>query len=69
MMRANGNKLGFNRVGFVYEPQIFTATYEPKLVQVDPYTALKVRTHIVQTISLAKFVATFTMKTNDHDQV
>ena len=46
-MRANGQKLGFNRVGFIYEPQIFTATYDSKLVQVAPYTASKVRTHIV----------------------
>ena len=68
-MRANGNKLGFNRVGFIYEPQIFTSTYEPKLLSVEPYTAKKVRTHIVQTISVARFVATFTMKTSEHDKV
>ena len=68
-MRANGNKLGFNRVGFIYEPQIFTSTYEPKLLSVEPYTAKKVRTHIIQTISVARFVATFTMKTSEHDKV
>ena len=46
-MRANGRRLGFNKIGFIYEPQIFNSTYEQKLVGVEPYFTQKVRTSIV----------------------
>ena len=60
--RQNGQKMGFSRVGYIYEPQIFNSTYEQKLVQVQPFSTTKVRTSIVQTISLARFTATFTVQ-------
>ena len=68
-MRANGRKLGYSRIGFIYENQVFPSTYDKQLVQVPPYSTTKVRTHIIQTISQASFMATFTMQTTDHGRV
>ena len=63
MPRKEGMRIGFNRIGFRYEPQIFSSRYEHKYVQVAPYSTVKAKTSIVQTNSIAKFMATFTVET------
>mmetsp|Transcript_23422 Transcript_23422/g.29121 ORF Transcript_23422/g.29121 Transcript_23422/m.29121 type:complete len:243 (-) Transcript_23422:237-965(-) len=44
--RKEGRKIGFCRIGFRYELQTFSSSYEHKYVQVEPYSTLKVRTSI-----------------------
>ena len=68
-MRANGRRLGFNKIGFIYEYQIFNSTYDQKLVKVEPFSTQKVRTSIVQTLSVARFTATFVMHTSENKVV
>ena len=66
---ANGRKIGFARIPFTYTAQVFQSSYEPKLIQVDPYSTIKAKTAVVQTHSKARFSATFTMETFDKKHV
>lgn len=61
--RKEGRKIGFCRIGYRYELQTFSSSYDQKCVQVEPYSTLKVRTAIAQVSSVAKFVASFTVET------
>ena len=48
-LKSNGRRIGFSRVRFIYDAQVFNSTYERKSIVVEPYSTKKVETRVEQT--------------------
>jgi hypothetical protein len=58
------HKFALSKCGFLYEPQVFSTSYDKVLVPVPAFTNLYLKTNIVQYKTVAKYVATFTLDQN-----